>query len=273
MQVNITALIKACEQAGYDYEFIDREKNFVRIRLGKTWQYFQGNRTPFNSAVFSNICQDKSHSYQLLHSVVNMPKTLSILDFAVEDNYKKYLTYPSMEATLQAIEAELQYPVIIKPNKGSLGRDVFLCEDKTSAKESIEHIFNKLAKHYDYMAVAQQFIPTQAEYRLLYLFGQPEFAYTRGNAAAFNAKYWEKGEQATLIKDQQLINELADFVRPIDAEIEAGIVGYDIIRGMDQQLYLIELNASPKFSHIIESSGDAELVTLFSKGLAILAAR
>jgi len=273
MQTNITALIKASEQDGYEYEFVDREKNFVRIRLGGKWQYFQGNRTPFNSAVFSSICQDKSHSYQLLHSVINMPKTLSILDFAVEEKYQKYLTYPSMDATLQAIHSELQYPVIIKPNRGSLGRDVFLCEDEASAKKSIEHIFNKLAKHYDYMAIAQQFIPTQAEYRLLYLFGQAEFAYTRGNAAAFNAKYWEKGEQAALITDQELINELADFVKPIDAEIETGIVGYDIIRGMDQQLYLIELNDSPKFTHIIQSSGDAELVKLFSKGLAVLAAR
>lgn len=269
MERQIQCLVKACEQAGYAYELIDREKNFLRVMLGR-WEYFQINRTPLNSEVAAMICKDKAHSYALLSNVLRWPKTLAFLDFAIEEKYQHYVHTPLREAALQMMAEELNYPVVLKPNQGGLGLNVQLCHDSAAAADALATIFNQHSKAYDYVAVAQQFIPAAEEYRLVCVHGQAKLAYRRGRAAPFNARYWEHGEQAELIEESALITELQDFVQPIFAEIQLGLVGFDILRDAHGQLYLIELNSSPRFDHLILGSGEDCVIEFYRHVLAML---
>lgn len=270
MKRNIQCLIQACQQQGYRYEIIDKEQNFVRIFLAQGWEYFVLNRAPFNSEAFHAICKDKSHTYQLLNNMIHMPTTLSVLDFGVRGEYRQYLEYDSVDAVLQAVHTQLQYPVIVKPNQGALGEQVHLCANDSDVRTALGHIFNEHSRYYDYMALVQQFIPTQAEYRLICLYGEPMFAYSRGNAATFNVKYWEHNEHAMLVDDIDLMQELHAFIAPVDRTIKTGMVGYDIIRGKDQALSLIELNSSPQFDHFLQANDAAPVVDLYRQGLDIL---
>ena len=269
MEKNIKCLIDACKKISLKYEFIGNEDNFLRINVSGKWEYFQLNKTPFNSEVTYGICKDKMHTYKLLHPRVRMPKTISFLDFGVEKKYQHYVRHTSLSAVMENIETELTYPLIIKQNKGALGVNVYLCKNKESVSDAIQAIFNKASKYYDYILLAQQFIPTREEYRLVCAFGQPVLAYKRGNAHIFNHKYWENNEVAILIKDPKVIQDLFGFIEPVYQDIDLGFVGFDIVRGMDNRFYLIELNSSPKFDHIIDSSGEESVIQMYEQSLSL----
>lgn len=271
---NIKCLTKACDNLGITYHFIDKEKNLVGVELAGQTLYFQLNHTPFNQDAVTNICLDKMHTYELLSSVVKMPQTISFLSWDVQEEYKKYLTYQSGEEAVTHIEEVFDYPVVIKKNRGSLGIHVYLCSDKATALSSLESIFNPASKDYDYVALAQQFVPTQEEYRLVCAYSEPVLAYRRGNAASeFNHQYWEQGEEAVLIKDITLIDELYQFVKPVFSKFNIEFVGFDIIRATNGQLYLLELNSVPQFNHIIENHGIDCIVEVYEKTLQLHCAK
>lgn len=271
---NIKCLTQACDNLGISYHFIDKEKNFVGLTIAGQTLYFQLNHTPFNQEVMTSICLDKMHTYELLNLVINMPHTISFLSWEVKAAYKKYLQYKSAEDALVRIEEVFDYPVVIKKNQGSLGMHVYLCQDQATVFSSLKSIFNQASKDYDYVALAQQFVSTKEEYRLVCVYGEPVLAYRRGNAASdFNHQYWEKGEEAILIEDQAIIDELYQFVKPVFTKIELGWVGFDIIRGSDEQFYLIELNSSPQFNNIIEGSGTPCVVAVYEKALQLYCAK
>lgn len=270
MEKHIYCLIEACNILNVDFEFIDKEQNFVRLNIAGSWEYFQLSKTPFNNEVMYGICKDKMHTYELLKSTLRLPETISFLDFSVDEKYKKYVEFESSSAIVDEIEKRLGFPVVIKRNKGALGECVFLCMDKEEASIRIMEIFDRNSSNYDYVALAQQFIPTTNEYRLVCTFGTPVLAYERGNANNFNVKYWESGELATLIEDTELIKELHNFVKPVYQQVSLGLVGFDIIRGNDSRLYLIELNSSPRFDHIIEGSGEECVIKMYQKSIELL---
>lgn len=265
MEKHIKCLVEACKRQRRAYGFIDKEQNFLRVSVAGRWEYFQLNKTPFNSEVAYALCTDKFHSYQLLKDTVRMPLTCSFLDFAIGQSYDHYLQHDCMEDALASLAEQFSYPLVVKNNRGALGINVFLCEDEAAAEQALRQVFNQNSRHYDYVAVVQAFIPTQVEYRLLCAYGKPVFAYQRGNAAPFNARYWEHGEQASLISDAELLEELYQFVKPVFAELRLGLVGFDIIRATDGKLYLIELNSSPQFNHIIVSSGEDCVIALYEQ--------
>lgn len=267
MQRNINCLIRACENLGIDYKFVDKEKNLVCITSNEHTVYFKISITPFNLQIHAEICEDKMHTYSLLNSLVNMPKTIQFLDYNTDEKYQKYLKYKSEDAIIDKIEETFDYPLIIKQNRGSLGINVYLCPNQKESRNALQNIFNKASKDYDYVAIAQEFISTKEEYRLVCAYGEYGLAYVRGNADGFNQQYWERGELATLITKQDLIDELYQFVKPIFPVFDIPWVGFDIIRAQDNSLYLIEMNSKPRFEHIMESNGEALIIKMYEQTL------
>lgn len=268
MQNNISCLLEACEQLARHYEIIDAEQNFVRVRGQQRWHYFEINKTPLNSEVEYGICKDKMHSYELLSGVLNMPKTLAFLDFQIEEKYRQYLSIHTPTAAIELIEQQLDYPLVVKCNSGALGERVYSCSDAEAVASALENIFDRHSRAYDYVALAQQQIEHLEEFRLVCLFQQPVLLYRRGSGAlAFNAKYWEQGESAELVDDSELLAELCAFIQPLFQELAIAFVGLDIMRSRSGELYLLELNASPKFDHVIENGGRARVVNLYRRML------
>lgn len=274
MESNIVCLRQACARKGLDVQEIDKEGNFIRVRMHNGYEYFQLNRTPFNAEVVYGICQDKMHTYELLHESVRMPHTASFLDWKVDQKYLKYLTYSSEQAVIEEIERSFTYPVVVKKNRGALGENVFLCHDTEELEQALGSVFNPESKGYDYIALVQEFVSTSEEYRLVCAFGHPVLLYRRGKGGRdFNLRYWEQGEIAELLEDDALTRLLRQFVQPVFDVIKIGFAGFDIIRGNDGHLYLIEINASPKFDHVTESSGNEPVVEMYEQCLTLFEAR
>ena len=267
MESYIKCLIKACQDIGLDYQFLDREKNFVCIKLNGETLHFQINRTPFNSAVMAGICKDKEHAYLMFKNSIKMPNTIGFLDYTVEERYQKYLTYKSMQEIIDRIEEAFSYPFVIKKNKGSFGINVFLCHNRGQAITSINTIFNKKSNQYDYIALAQDYIPYDKEYRLICFRGEAVLAYERlSDNSKFNARYWETGKgRAKHETDQDIIDNLVSFVHPAFGVKGLEYIGFDILKGKDGNYYLLELNSGPKYDHFIKWNGENAVVAMYKK--------
>lgn len=269
MEANIRCLTAACERSGIPFQFIDPECNVVRAWMHGRWAYFQHTKTPFNPEVVFGLCRDKTHAYQLLHQTVPMPESLAFLDCNVEERYREYRIHASLEEMLAEIEAKLPYPLVIKRNRGFLGHQVHLCPDRAATQNALTAIFNPQSQHYDYVAVAQRYLPARVEYRLIHAFGEPVLAYQRGTDTGFNVKYWEQPDNGpSVITDPTLLAELHQTVLPVYRQIDLPWVGFDLLRDEADQLWLLELNSAPRFDHLAAAQGDECVIAMFQRVLA-----
>lgn len=262
MEAIILCISKASDRLGLSYRYIDKNKNFIII---ENELYFQLNRTPFNVESMARLCKDKEHQYECLQSKVNLPKTIGFLDYNTDEKYKKYLSHDSADKIIDAIETEFGYPVVLKPNHGALGMNVFFCKHREHAAKALEMIFNKEIQGYDYVAIAQQFIKPKQEFRVICFDGQPVLCYERVfGQAEFGAKYWEteQGKALALDTDGLAARAAKEFAPALNLP-GLRYVGLDIILDENDQLFLIELNSGPQVNHFIENNGDEPIIDMY----------
>lgn len=267
MEKQISILHQACTQLGLATQFIDRHQNVMQVNFPAGQEYFRINRTPFNSEVVTELCRDKMHTYELLGSHINMPLTRSYLDVNIDSQYQHYLEYPSLSAVLTDVQKHFSYPLVVKKNAGALGVGVYLCTSAEEAYAAFQAIFNKQSSEYDYLALAQQYLHSKKEYRLVCAFGEPVLLYQRGQTTGFNARYWDNQEVAINIADQSMIDTLMEFVRPVYQHLNLGFAGFDIIEDETGTFYLIEINSSPKFSHFLDNNSPQWILDMYIKTL------
>ncbi len=266
MEAHIKCLTQACINKHIKYQYLDAEKNFIKVAVGKGL-LFQQNRTPFNTEVIASICKDKEHTYQLLHKRIAMPKTIGFLDFNTHEKYQKYVNYPSLQAIVNKIEQEFSYPVVIKRNSGALGINVFLCHDKESVETALKNIFNRNSCRYDYIALAQAYIQPKQEFRVVFFHNELLLCYQRvSEDSAFGAHYWDSDKGHALhIDDPQELSALTQFIQPALALSGLTYVGFDIIKNRHEEYYLLEMNSGPKYNNYIQSCGEKEIIALYER--------
>ena len=202
MLPQLVCLTQAAKNLGVPYTTHDPNKNLIRLQVGGTWYLFQKNYTPFNTETEANICLDKEHTYHLLHEAVRMPKTLGFFDAQQAAKYPNYAGHQSVAAMVADAEAALSYPMVIKRNRGALANQVYLVEDRQQATEALTAIFNHQHKGYDYVALAQEYVPAHKEYRVVFFRQKPLLAYERfAGEVAFKAGYWNLPEGSSIYVD------------------------------------------------------------------------
>ena len=267
MQHHIRCLTEACKQLNVEFSFLDEEQNLVELLIHRKSFIFQSNRTPFNTEALAGICLDKGHTWQVLHTHLRMPQTLAFMDIEVAPKYRNYLRYHSLDAIIETIESVLTYPLVVKRNRGALGNNVFLCQDRAEAETALRRIYNKTLPGYDYVALAQEFIPSRQEYRLVCFRGEPVLLYERyAGDKLFKALYWEGAEgRPILVEDEVLIQEQMAFLQPMFERLRPGYVGVDLLRSMSGEWVLLELNSGPRVDHFIERHGPARIVAMYAR--------
>ena len=262
MEATIRCIIQACERLRLDYRLLDRNRNLLLVA---DHYYFQLSRTPFNSEVMASLCKDKEHQYDSLHHLVNIPKTQGFLDYNTTGQFQQYLRCDSRDSTVAAIEAEFDYPLVIKPNQGSLGVNVFCCRDRQAVITALETIFDRRCRDYDCVAIAQAFVHSQQEFRVVCFDGEPVLCYQRVSAQAeFGARYWQTADgRAVLHTTDGIARRVATEFAPALRLPGLRYVGLDVIRSRDDQLYLIELNSAPRVDQVIKSNGEAPVVAMY----------
>ena len=260
---NIKLLLKACQELNINYEILHRHQNLVRIRLKQKYYYFVNYSTPFNSKSVTEIFKDKEYTYELLKNTVKIPKTIGFLSPFCAEKYQKYLDYKTIEAIEKRILNEFELPVIIKRNRGTTGKNVFLCEKQEEITGYIERIFDIKNKDYDYVALAQEYIKIEHEYRAIFFEHKLVLLYEKDKSDAqytgnLSPLHWE-GAKARHITNANLISSMENFVQPIFQELPVNYAGFDITIDKNGAYWLIEINSAPNYD-IFTRDNDKEII-------------
>ncbi len=184
----------------------------------------------------------------------------------VAGKYLKYLRYSSIESIVESIEEHFTYPLVIKPNKGSLGINVARCYSKEEVEAALEVIFNIESNNFDYVALAQEYIAPVKEFRVVFFRGKPVLSYQRYyDKAYFGAKYWEApgGKTINLELDGELVQRSAKVFRPALTLSGLDYIALDIILTAEDELYLLELNSGPKYNHFADNHGADIVISMY----------
>jgi glutathione synthase/RimK-type ligase-like ATP-grasp enzyme len=270
MQIrNTECLQEACVRMRIPCEVIDDNGNVLKVMHEDKVLFFVNSTTPWNSAVASAICKDKYFSYKLLRSAVRMPRTISCFDPLVEERFSKYVTHSSVEDLAAAVCKDFPSPFIVKMNSGSEGRNVFLCHSKEEVAASLQAIYRKDSRSYDFIALAQEYIAPKKEYRVIVFKGDIMLVYeksTKGAQFAGNlSPLHHTDAKAVRIEDPVFIERLAAFIAPIFEKLDIGFVGIDVIESNDGELFMLELNSNPGFSYFVRDNGKEPLVEMYQK--------
>ena len=268
MNVNLKALIIACEQNNIRYESLHYDGNLILVHTGRVPSLFANWTTPVNSHAISRLCNDKHYTYAALSPHMRMAKTLSFLDPDIDATYSQYLKFNSYESISDEIETQIGYPVILKKNRGWNGMNIFLVNQRTELLKKLAIMYNKKTQHYDYMVLAQETIDIRNEYRVIFYSGQLIFAYLKDNKNAtysgnLSPLHWE-GAKAVKVSEPDLLTRLEYFAAPGLNALGIQYAGIDIAQAHDGTLWAIELNAAPAFDIYTRDCGSEDIVHLFT---------
>ena len=201
----MSLVLEACQELNIPYEILHPSQNLIKIKHGGEGYFFVNYMTPFNSASIAQILKDKEYTYQLLNGKINTPKTLSFVSPHCEEKYQKYLSFKDIKSMVVEIEKNFAFPVILKRNRGSGGNNVFLCASREQIKAALENISNVNSKDYDYVALAQEYIEIEHEYRAVFCKEKLVLLYEKDKSQAefagnLSPLHWE-GATAKHIRD------------------------------------------------------------------------
>lgn len=271
MNANIRCLLKACEDLTIPYQIMHPTKNLVLVNQQ---HLFTNWATPLISHAIARLLTDKDYTQAIFGDVITMPKTKPYLTPQVEDTYAEHLIFKSISAIVEDIEDNFTYPLIIKRNSGTHGQHVFIASNSKEAQHALQTIFNEKDKHWDFIALVQEYIKPTAEFRLIALAGQLELTYLKDISKAeyrdnLSPLHWQNS-RSVLIKDPKQLNRFSEFISPIFSKLPLAYCGLDVIEDCEGKLYLIEINGSPGFDLFTRDNGDEAVVDLYKKILKVL---
>ncbi len=276
MNRNIESLVMACNNLGVAYNFYHTTKNLVGVVVaGREW-LFTNWATPLNRQSVVQLCQDKDYFYNYYKDIVRMPKSMAFLNPYGDAKYERYLEQRSIYEIIESVEENLEYPLIVKKNRGSWGTNVFKVESRQELEQALLAIFNMSSASFDYVALVQEFIEIEKEFRAIFLDGELVFAYEKIVEGAefkdnLSPLHWE-GSRALFVTDNEEIEAIKRLCRPMFKKLVIPFCGLDIVKSRSGEYVLIEANSSPGFDHIVKHQGYEQVVGLYERILKRLGA-
>jgi len=266
----VHCVVQACESLQIPYTFLDDHQNLVRVELGKPY-YFINYTSPFGRHDTVRICRDKEFTYRIIKDIVRTPRTSGYLDPLCREELRKYAKFKNIVEISAAIQREYSLPVIVKRNQGTRGRNVFLCQTPPEITAALQQIFNPNTKGYDYVAIAQSYIPIQREFRVILFFEEVLLIYQKNTTGAtftgnLSPLHWENS-RAELITDPFIWQQIHDFIAPLNRVLELQFSGLDLVQDFDGNWWLIEINSQPDFELFIRDNGEAPVIEIYKKML------
>ncbi len=193
----------------------------------------------FNSSEAIYLCDDKmiTHIY-LANNGIRMPKTIS-----APLNYSNNFD----DKFLNNVEKELEFPLIAKRNYGSLGKGVFLLENKEQLIE-----FEK--KYQSEPHLYQEFIKSSFgfDYRLILIGGKFVAGMQRLNENGDFRSNIAVGGKGILTEIPSSYIALAEKAAQI---LKLDYCGIDLLKGKDGEAVLCEVNSNAFLKGIEETTG------------------
>ncbi len=200
----------------------------------------QSNLKLFNCHDALITCDDKMLTYiALANNNIKMPKTLSGLLCYIENAQIK-------EQTIDIIERELGYPLIVKESYGSLGKGVYKAINRENLKALMEEV--KLKPHH-----FQQFISSSSgkDVRLILVGQKVVCSMLRTSQTDFRSNIELGGKGEVFAPSREFI-ETAEKVAKV---LNLDYCGIDILFGEYNQPIVCEVNSNAFFGGIERVTG------------------
>lgn len=193
----------------------------------------------FNKADAIRLCDDKMLTYlSLSDKGIKMPKTISgPLRYSKKDS----------DVFLKRIEASFSFPIVVKENYGSLGRNVYLVQNKTELKE-LENRLSYSPRLYQEL-VASSF---GVDNRIIVIGGKAiAWMKRKSDNGDFrsNIALGGHGEGVNLPQNYIMMAENCAKILGLD------YAGIDILNGPDGEPILCEVNSNAFIKGIEEVTG------------------
>ncbi len=275
MSVTISLLKTACDRLGLKYRNVDDSGVFLEVFLksGESALYI-ANNLGLNTEVVEKICRDKSYAHTLLSQYVRMPETHTYIDPDPPELYPSFKKFNLVSEIVQDIvkkqdaKSLASFPILLKPNSGSMGVNAFKCESELEVTRAIQTIFDKNSYKYDHVMLVQEYVQIQKEYRVLVYNHTIQFAYQKDNTGS-DAQFIGNlsplhfaNAKAVLITDTNFLNKLQEFINPIFSHLDLLYGGLDIAQDVTGKLYLLEINSKPGFSYFVKDNGKEKVVKM-----------
>jgi D-alanine-D-alanine ligase-like ATP-grasp enzyme len=264
MTTSTQLISEICQELSIPCRVIDGAGALLEVTIHGKPKFIFNNTFGLISDVEAKISLDKSFQAQVLAGTELIPLTKSYLDpfskYAIE---KK----PSINQVSEDILKHFQLPFILKKNSGSEGVNVFLVKNTDEVESSLTKIFNQKSSDYDHVVIAQQYIETNNEFRIIVFENEIQFAYKKTQTANenFSSQNRWRNVKAELVTDQQKISQLQQLVDTVHSKWPIKYAGLDVIEDRNGQLWLIEINSSPALAYFIRDNGSELVKNLYRK--------
>ena len=272
---NIRALTSACDNLGIDYEKVDKFGNSVRVKGFKKSLYFSYYGVPFNDGGCQTLLKDKILFYSALKGTIRMPKTISYLDpkgkipdsLGGKNLYRKFVKQETKNQIIEDILSNFEFPVVIKMNSGTVGRNVFICKEESEIKDAIDKIFDIDSRSYDKLLLAQEYIPTKKEYRALWYKEEVVLLYEKKSGKVTNniSPLHSEGATAIQITDNKKIKQIEEFLNESQYVKEINFSGFDCLEDKNGKFWLLEGNGAPSFAYFVRDNGIEPAIEMYEK--------
>lgn len=186
-------------------------------------EYWQINTLVYGlkKKIFPNIS-----TYQLGHNKIETTRALQAI-FPKNVPYTRILGRDHMD--IESIEYEFGYPLVAKEIKNSMGRGVFLIENRQQLKNYIEN---------NEILYIQEKLPIDRDLRIVYVGDQVIGAYWR---MARDGEFHNNIAKGASYDYSNVPQEAIQLVERVARELNINHAGFDVAV-VDDQLYILEYN-------------------------------
>ena len=262
-----------CNELNIEYTYLSKEWLIKLTKNNKT-VYLANNKFPLNNHVVGLIMDDKYATYEVLKDL-DIPVAKHHI-FYSENNHKKYTQGCNSNEDLQNIFDEYNRNVVVKPNNGYQGIDVYHITNYSD----LTNTTNKLFKN-NYSISICPYYHIKNEYRVVVLDNDIKLLYKKNNPTIvgdgihsikellieFNPYYFSKlslpedilpkgeeytydfrfnlskGSTASIDIDAKIKDALIKISKSITTKTNIRFATIDIINTTDDELLVLEINS------------------------------
>ena len=243
MNIRNQLINEICKEQGIKIEYLSADY-LLRFTKGSQVRHVFGPYWDINSAAADRLACDKNGCYTMLniagvpaieHEIIYNPLRWSYL---IDDA-------GTMSKAIAYFEANGK-KVVVKPNQGAQGKDVYYCDNLLAMEQAMQTIF---ATEPDIALCPYYEIYT--EYRVFYLNGRAHYFYgkTKGDDWKHNLS---QGAKAFEVNDKKLQAKLEALAIQAAQSININFATIDIASLENNALAIMEINSGVQAQRLLE---------------------
>lgn len=237
---------------------------------GSERHFVVGYDVGLNSAASVALASSKTDAYNIL-SVAGIPAVLHQVFYSPE-NHEPYARGHNSPDLLVNFFQKYHSSIVLKPNGGMTGRQVYHITDKDQIATAVKQI---LSPHYWHNAspaiAASPYHEIQHEYRVIMLDNEPKFVYQKSLTATSDWKFnLSQGAVAERVTEDDLLATLTNMAGSAMKALDLRFASVDIIKLVSGELLVLEVNSGVSVNGYLKQHPDdyAEFKEIFAEAVA-----